>query len=352
MYTNGFDYTTVVAALKDRIGFRQPLGTGAPTLSSAVTTTASGRYFDDFHALVTIDNLKACIPLAAASDANLITMLGNLRSSAIMKALNGIFPAPQVVDQPTFAFERLGRNDQLQSNTGLFVGFEINVANSHDAAVQIDTIRLFMDGEATFNLYLFKDGKAAAEKQVLVTTEAGALTDATPSEWILGRGKWFVGYFQDDLGSVKAYREQACEWAEASFYKAEPMQADATGATTFDRENISYPVPSFGINIELSSFRDYTKAIVKKAPMFDELIGLIFAYNSIEMVIYAVRSNGNERILKDQLQSVGIQLDLNGVAPISDSPQAMGLKQRIDKELKRVQTSFYPNPKSVVIDAD
>ena len=42
-------------------------------------------------------------------------------------------------------------------------------------------------------------------------------------------------------------------------------------------------------------------------------------------------------------------MDLNGAIPAPDSPQVMGLKQRIERESKRVKQAFYPSPKSVVV---
>ena len=347
-YTNGFNHSAVVAALKDRIGFRQPLGTGVPTLSSAVTTTRSGRYFQDFHALVTVENIKATMPQVSASDADLITYLGQIRSAAILRSLNGVFTAPQVVDQPMWAFTRDGEQT-LENSTGKFCGYEIYVADSPDAAVQIEAVRLMLDSAATFNLYVFEDGKTAPIWTEEVTTEAGSVTEITVSGLVLNRGTYWIGYFQNDLGGAKAYREEVAGLTEGILYAAGPMVADATGPTSFERDEISYVSPTYGINVELSSFRDYTHAVKKKAAMFDELIGLNLAYSVLEQVIYAVRSNVNERILKDQLAQVGIQMDLNGAAPISDSPQITGLRQRIDRELRRVKESFYPNPKSVVL---
>lgn len=346
-YTNGYDLSPVLTALKDRIGFRQPVGSGAPTLSSAVTTTGSGRYFQDFHALVTVENIKATMPSAPANDSALITYLGEIRQAAILRALNGVFPGPQVVDQPG-PVSPFGSSDTLQTSSGRFVGFQIQVADSPDAAVQIDALQLYFDQAATFKIYLFKDGNPVRLWEQSVTTEANAIKEVVLTERILKRGRYFIGYFQDDLAGAKAYRDHA-DIRSSALFGVTPMQAPAIGAAALDQNEISYTGDLVGLNIELSSFRDLTTAIVKKASMFDELIGLTFAYQTIEQVIYSTRSNANERILKDQLDRVGIQLDLNGAAPISESPQVSGLRQRIDRELRTVRESFYPSPKAKTV---
>lgn len=349
-YSNGFNVPAVIAALENRIGFRQPTGSGVPTLTSAVTTSTSGRYFQDFHSLVTVENIKATMPQAGASDAQLITYLQDQRKAAILRALNGVFNDAQVIDQPQFVYERYGMNDVLENNAGKFVGIRIEVANTPDAAVQLDSLQLYFDTAVTFDLYLFKDGILAPVWTLEVEADANSLTDVSLTGKVLNRGLYYLGYFQDDLGSAKAYRQQVTGELEPSYFCAETMMSGATGATTFNRDEISYPEQPIGLNVEISSFKDYTTAIKRKAAMFDELVGLTMAYSVIEQTIYAVRSNANERTLKDQLDKVGIQLDLNGVAPISDSPRVTGLKQRIERELKRVKQSFYPTSKAKTIE--
>lgn len=353
-YSNGYDISVVYAALKDRVGFRQPDGSGAPTLTSAVTTTNSGRYFQDFHSLVTAKNIKSTMELPGTAititDAQLITHLENIRKAAIMKALKGVFAAPEVVEQVKL-FSRYGRNDETVENDGMFVGYEINVADRPDAAVQIDALHLYFDSAVTFNIYLFKDGDPAALMTQSVTTVANKVTEVIPTaERIFGRGKYYLGYFQADIGSAKAYREQVECWNDTLMFSVEPIEAEATGATTFDRDELSYIEPQ-GINAEMSSFIDQTRHIKLKAAAFDELIGLTLASSVLEQIIYAVRINPEETVLKGQLAEVGIQLELNGAAPISDGPKITGLKQRIEREAKSVRNSFYPNPKSIVIDA-
>jgi len=339
-YSNGYDLTAVITALENRIGFRQPVGTGAPTLTSTVTTTNSGRYFQDFHSLVTVENIKSTMEQVNASDADLIKSLQSLSKAAIMRALNGVF-THQHIEQVKL-FKRYGKNDQLVTNSGLFVGYEINVADRSDIAVQLDALHVYLDSAVTFNVYLFKDGDPTAVYTMPVTTVANKITEVVVSDKIIGRGKYYLGYFQNDLSTAKAYMEQlGCKNPTCAF-RAEAMQAASTGATTFNRDGISYQAQPFGLNVEMSSFKDHTQQIKRKAASFDELLGLTMAYMVIEQVIYAARSNSTERILKDQLDKIGIQLDLNGTAPISDSPQIMGLKQRIERETTSVQLSFYP----------
>lgn len=285
----------------------------------------------------------------SASDADLIVHLQNIRKAAIMRALNGVFPGKQVIDQLKL-YSRYGVNDSLEVNSGKFIGYEIIVSDKTDAAMQIDSLYVYLDSVVTFNVYLFKDGELAPVMTQAVTTVANKITEVSlTAERILSRGRYYLGYFQADLGAAKAYNEQVDVWNTGCHFSVNAFQATATGATTFNRNELSYTYNALGLNAELSSFTDHTLQIKRKAGMFDELIGLTLAYPVIEQIVYAVRSSVNERITKEAIDKVGVQLDLNGYAPISESPQVMGLKQRIDRETQRVLSSFYPRVKSRVV---
>jgi hypothetical protein len=354
-YTNGFDFNRVINALFGRVGWKQPDKAGSPVINATNLLAKSYRYFNDssFHSIVTIDNIKATIEEAGANDVNLNKHLEGLQRAAIMRCLNAVFCQPEYLEQ-VLLFERLGRNDQPVSNTGQFVGYEINVAPAMDIGIQIDSATLLFDQDVTFNLYLFKDGKKSPISVMQVSAVANEATIVNFTDLILNYigsstkgGRFYFGYFQDDLGAVRAIREQICEQNRTCCFSADAIYAKKNlGEYDFDRNQRAYTVQPYGINLEISSFRDHTQQIVKKVNLFDNVIGLTVAYMVIEQMIYAVRSNTNERILKDQFQQIGINLDLNGTAPISDSPKIKGLAQRIETELNRMRKSFFPKLKS------
>ena len=347
-YSNGYDLTAVHTALASRVGFRQPLGSGVPVINAGNILSDGGRYYQDFHSLVSIANIKATMEQPAASDSDLNTYLTNLKKAAIQRSLNGVFTGSQVIEQVK-VFKRYGQNDTLIPNSSLFCGYEIDVADTQDAGVQIDALHLYFDSVKTFNVYCFKDGVPIAFFTQSVTTVANSITEVVLTDKVLSRGKYYIGYFQDDLVDTKAHKEQVESYAHTCYFRAQPFQAVITGSTTFNRNERQYTGEPHGLNLEISSFKDHTSQIKRKAAMFDELQGLVMAYMVIEQILYSSRSNKDERIFKDQLDKIGIQLEMNGAAPISDSPQIIGLKQRIERETQTVLKSFYPKPKSRTI---
>jgi hypothetical protein len=357
-YSNGFDFNRVIQALFGRVGWKQPVQSGSPVINATNLISKSGRYFNDgsFHSLVTIENIKRTIEEAGASDANLNTHLESFQRAAIMRCLNSVFREPEYIEQ-VLLFDRLGQNDQPITNTGKFCGYEITLAPAQEYGVQIESATLLFDSDVTFNLYLFKDGKKSPLSVIEVSAVAYEATVVNFSDMVLNYigsntkgGRFYFGYFQDALGPAKAIQEQSCQFNTTRLFCATPVESKKNeGEYDFDRNQRSYTMQPHGLNLEMSSFRDHTNAIVRKAHLFDEVIGLTVAYMTLEQIIYAVRSNGTERVLKDQLQQIGINLDLNGAAPISDSPRIKGLNSRIEEELKRMRQSFFPKPKSQTV---
>jgi hypothetical protein len=357
-YTNGFDKTRVMAALFGRLGWSQPLITGSPVINAANQESKSGRYFNDgsFHTLVTVANVKQTMEEAGANDANFNQHLTGLQRACIMRCLNKVFQEPEYL-QEVLLFNRTGENDTPIQNEGKFVGFEISLAPDNNFSVQIESATLLFDQDVSFNLYLFKDGKKSPLTVLEVSAVAYESTVVNFSNLVLNYigattkgGRFYFGYFQDDLGSAQAIKEQVCRSEMTLCFRADPFSSQRKpGEYDFDRDARSYPFDPYGINLEMSVFRDFTNVIVKKAHLFDEVLGLTNAYIVIEQIIYAVRSNATERILKDQLEKVGIQLDLNGAAPISDSPRIKGLSQQIDAEFKRMRESFFLKGKTKTI---
>lgn len=340
-YSNGYNLAEVLPKLFGRLNWLDS------SLNSTNTTSISGRYFDDgsFHSLVTVPNIKATVP----EQSNWNTFFQRKQNAVIARCLNSVFNEPEYIQQ-TLLYDRCNEQETLIPNEGKAVGVKIHLIKRFDVSCFVNSLQLYFDGAATFNIYLFKQGSKTALKTKSVTTVANTKTWIDLSDWLLNYKEsavYYVVYFQNDLGSVKAIQEQAEECKTLAF-DADFFTATTTG-TDFNRVEMSeYSLPH-GLNMQVSSFRDYSQNILNQPALFDNLIGLTMAYQTIEDMIYSVQSSGKERIIKEQLLSIGIQLDLNGVAPISESPKVIGLKQRIDQEAARVKKAFYAKPKSQTV---
>lgn len=353
-YTNGFCFSQVMAALFGRIGWQQPTGTGNPVLNATNLLSKSGRKFNDgsFHALVTLQNIKAIMEQESASDADFNAYIEGLQRAIILRSLNGVFNNPEYITQGLL-YERWGSQDTEIANSGKFVAWKIRVPSAIDLAIQIDSVALYFNEAATFNLYLFNDVKAAPVWTGEVTTVANSQTVVNLADIVLNHiggnnlgGVFYFGYFQNDLGTAKAIRESYSTFNTSRPYGATMIEATPIGANDFVRSNIGYSsYQSFGMNLHISVFRDHTWQIVRKAALFDNVNGLQMAAQVIEQSTYSTRSNSTERAIKSQTNDLNASMDLTGAAPISDGPKTTGLRTQITQELKRMHESFFPMPK-------
>lgn len=348
--TNGYNHTEVLTTLFSRLGWRQ--GTlDVPTLSAANLLSNSGRYFNDAHPLVTIKNIKDTVEDYSKSDSEFNTYLGELQNSVIADVLNRVFQ-PKFWDAPKTLFERTDGADSTTENDSLFVGYRIRPAADNGVMVQANALTLLFDGAATFNVYLFHDRKSAPLKTKSVTTVANQQVVVDLTEWFLPYlgtttgGSYFIGYFQDDLGSAKAINESVC-WNSTFCFKYESALAEVAGAAQMGS---SYSVTgrTGGLNIEMSSFADYTKKIIRNASLFDNAVGLGMAVKVLESLLYSVnRSNGTERNLKEVIAEA--TYDLSGALPIAGTAKKRSLKEDYSAALEVLHNQFSPNPKSTVI---
>lgn len=354
-YTNGFDLQKVLTALFGRIGWVQtPTG---PTLDATNLISRSGRNFNDgsFHQIVSLDNIKGLMDKPNASDAEFNAYLRSMVKGAIMRCLTAVFDEPEYISQG-LAYHRhaYAYNDQTIENTGKFVGFQISLPPTDEIAVQIDSVSLLFDSDVTFNLYVFTDVKADPVHTIEVTATANNQVIVDMPDLILNSigaqnhsGTFYFGYFQDDLGSAKAIREQNICFSERNVYALQSIEARTNGST-IDKQNIGYSYVSYGLNPHISAFADHTGKIVKKPGLFDNVVGLQVVAQVAELILFNTRSNRTERILKDDADKVQLALELTGSAPISQSPKTTSLRLRIQEELDRIEESYNREPKMII----
>jgi hypothetical protein len=350
MYSNGLKHTEVLTAMLGRLGWRQGTIT-VPTLSSDNLTSDSGRYFNDFHSLVTVKNIIDTVEDSSISDTDFNTYLQDIQKGVISETLNKVF-SPQYFDSPKSLFERFNTTSTTQNNTGLFVGYKIRPAADNHITVQVNSLQLLFDGAATFNIYLFHERKAAPLKIQSVTTVANDTVEVDLVDWYLSHsdlpGCYYIGYFQDDLGTVKAINENA-EWNLNAFcFQYESVFTNVLDTERIDRNNYGGLGTTSGLNLELSSFADRTKKIMRNISLFDNAIGYGMAVKVLEGIIYSTnRSNGNERALKEVIAEA--TYDLTGTLPIAGTAKKRSLRDEYNDSLNELCQAFNPNPKAQTI---
>jgi len=346
MYTNGINITSVQDALYGRIGWEQSTKSGAPVVSTENKASVSGRYFQEFHPLVTVENIKASQENPDITDDQLNTLLESRVKSSITKSLVNVYEDTQMLEK-VLLYERTGDNDILENNSDRFVGYEINVARDYSKKTQVVACELYFDTEVTFNLYLFKDGVATPVKTQSVTTTAGSIKRVTLDDVYLGYegvSKYYLGYFQNDIGSAKAYKENVYSKEKTFCFSADSMYSERVGSN-FNRDSISYPDQPIGLNLEIIAFNDITEIVLNNPSMFDNAIGYNVAIWALELMLNNTRSSNVERMTKEMVNV--IYRDLNQVTT-AENPFNSGLKSILKNEYKRLKELVKATPKATV----
>lgn len=336
----------VKTALLTRVGWKQPTTSGYDVLTGDNLVSLSGLYFSDFHKALTIKNIKDTQEDESISDVDFNTYLLDCQKSAIVRVLNGVFNKDSIIDQFQFYSRWDGRNFETREKESKFVGFRINLVDDYGYALRINSLSLLFDSAVTFNIYCYHSAKGLIYTKS-VTTVANTETIVNLTDLILSiseltykQGEFYIGYFEDDLSTAKAIEYTSPDYEEAHIFHYSGVEIEPTGATSFDKETTVYTFDNYGINLEVTEVKDYTSVICRNANLFDEAVGLQMAVDLIEQIISSTRSNGTERITKDQLAS--LYNDLNLDMPTDERPYSAGLKNRLKRELQRLNRNFFP----------
>ncbi len=358
-YSNGFRVNDVMAALLNRTRWRQPSSSLFPFQLTDNNvwgnTNPYGIVFESVHKIVTPLNIFYSQENEKISQDDFNTYLQNLQSDAILKVLKGVFNKSEALEKKLL-FERYGRQDYVNINTGAFVGVKIMPARKFDITCQIDNVALKFTQDASFNLYLIHDAQPSIYIATIpVNAVANAQTVVNIGQMLSysgngnKSGQYFLGYFQNDLGSAQAINEIIERFNDTYNFGMVPIEMNVVNGV-IDVNNHAYTIKTHGFNIQMSAFRDYTQLIVDNAYLFDNLIGLQVAADVIELIQNSTRTDLIKRI--SQESSAALYRDLNTAASTEQMPFTTGLKERIKREADRVKRELFPKHRFTSITHD
>lgn len=340
-----FDAARVNTALYQRLGWRQPTKTGLPTLDADNKVTNSGRYFQDFHSLVTVENIWDCQLDSEISDSEFNTLLDSFQKAAIQKVIANVFQQDDVIENHVlFPYENVWTN--TLTNEGDFVGYEFQVAKDKDISVVINSLIAEFDAEEAIIFYLFHSSQQTAidSQEITTTTNSSKETNVT---WNLEASKYqggtyYIGYLTTGLTAQAVNREYDLANVQSG-YKCvgiQPIKVSGwTSASLFDIEDIEYEGDTYGLNFDISSLRNFTNIIEQNKQIFDEAIGWQMAVDVLELIASSVRENRVERITKSFAFD-----ELNRV-PNAENNYSYSIKKRLEKELDKVKHTLFGKAK-------
>jgi len=347
--SNGFDTTAILGALTGRIGWRQP--PSGPVLTDGNKASASGRYFQDFHPMATVQNIKDTIEFGESmNDAQFNAFLESMRKSAVLRMVNGVFNKTQLIES-TLIFDRKLRNDIPTNNFGKFCGYRLMIGPG-EFALQVSRASFLFNKDVSFTLYLYQDAIVDPLYSIGVTAEAFNEAYIELPEWIVNYvsaksmgGVFYIGYYQDEIAAqgAVALDEFVTQWNRSYVFGYTAFEAVADFENlSFVRVAVPYTLRTYGMNLEVQTYRDFTNKIIKNASLFDEAIGLTMAVEALGYITYSSRSNKTQRITQEMATIIYNEIMNSGDA-LQLNPYVAGLKQQLTQEIGRLNRNFFPD---------
>jgi len=346
-----FDVTTIqniaISAGNSLVGWKQPTKFGSVVLDAILKTSRSGLTFETGSRIVSVDNIKNSIEDELATDEEVNTELKNIVKEAFAKTLNSIFNEDDFKGGGLL-FKHETDKQTIELPTNSFVGFEINTRKANDLSIVITRLLLNFDADQSVKVLLFSSEKKAA----IYSSTISALQDDTVAEeinWILSNykygGKFYLGYLTSSITANPIARNYELANLQTSFNNVDiqPIQVVHNAETMFDPNDVVYSdsSTSWGINLDMQSYEDWTQTINSNQRMFARCLVLQVAVDVADLLLHSVRSNGIEVINKS-----AIVFELNGNVNNAKMPEKIGLFKLLAIEEKRLRNTF--NPKGIV----
>lgn len=330
------------------VGWKQTSRTGSPVVNAANLLSSSGLYYQFGSGLCTVDNIKACIDDEAISDANLNTYLSDLVKSALSDVCARVFAEDDHIDTGLLLkFEN--KFSETLTNATDFVGFEIDLSKRNDLSVLINSLITEFDASGTVKLLLFNSQVNAAIKSQSITLTANTAVHTTPTtSWTLNDlqygGKWYIGYLRGSLTpkAIKRNYQMASVMTLFPEMGIRPIRVpDWNAETMFDPSDIHYEADTWGLNLNLSLYKDFTYIVKSNINRFAKALQLQVCMNVVDLISNTVRSNKAERLSKN-----AAILELNGNRTNPNFPEHAGLVAKLGKEIAALRSTY--NPKGII----
>ena len=333
-----------IDSLLGLVGFRQSTITEYAVLDADNIASSSGLFVGDISGLLTVKNIHQSQEDKDISDVNFNTFLKNRMKSSFLNLTKAVFSDNDLIENKVlFPYEN-DFNTTLTNATD-FVGYELDVAKIKNINVVLNKIMLTFDGVDSVKILLFHSTQNALQTSETITTVANSAKHTTlnwdlPAANSVSGGKWYIGYLRSGL-TAKAYDrnyENASLQSRFNCVVITPIQVSGWDAETlFDVNDIEYTAETWGINLDISSLKDFTSYVVENEDRFARGLQLQIAADLLNLLATSTRSNRDERIIKS-----AALYDLNGNRSNPEIPYSIGVLNQLKNEIAAIKKLISP----------
>lgn len=332
------------------------------TIKDELTKSETGQYYQDFHPLLTLDNIRSVAPKFDEGNDSFSDWLKIKTEASILKAVE-TFYSTKLADktirnilESKVLFDGAGRLTDVVRNTNSLVGFEIIPVRADGATLKIEKVGLQFNQNGKFTLYLFHSSSPEPIKTIEVDYTKNGVIQWIEAELYLpyisestdAGGSWFLCYNQTELPEGMMAIEKNRDWSKepcrscssseyaswqawSQYLEVHPFKTPAPSEMKmWDIEDNLYTyTTNYGLNLKVTMECDLTDIIVEQRRSFQNVIGLQVAADMIREFAY----NPNFRINRMQQNFSRNELlyELDGD---SQGYKKSGILYRLDKAME------------------
>jgi hypothetical protein len=328
------------------VGLRQPYDPKYAILDATLLVSSSGMYFEQYCSYVTIENLFNTQPFCYINSTNFNLTLTNAIKDSISKGIQSCFMENDIIENKLlYDYSNRKTSDYELVNGSDFVGYEITVSKRKDIKAIVNKVFTEFSGTGSLKLLLFNDNSVTTQqtKSITVTSKTALETvlnwELPYSNGVAG-GKYYIGYLTNGL-TPKAINREWNGSNRPNRYNAlsiKPVKIpNWTTETLFDIDTVEYTANTYGLNFDISSYRDYTSIVVNNKNMFTDVIGYQFAADMLGLMI--ATNVETELPVKGNLL-----LELQGNFNSDNLPMVKGVMTKLTESIEIVKRKLTEQP--------
>lgn len=319
--------------------------------ANLIATPTSGLYFNDFHPLLTPDNLFSIRPdfhidqTGTTLNTSFSSWLRQKTDAAVIKAVEAWLShkfhnrtARNLLERDTLLKTATG--NQKDVNNSKKVGREFVPRRNRGIKMTVKEVGIQLDENCTVTIYLYHQGAQ-------VDTEVVAYTGNDQTQWsevnweLSGEGSYLIFYDQSqnpNIQSINGFYDNIGNTPERPPYCSEKC-FKYFASTEFEVSDVTDTPLSYtggtnhGLNFKVTVECDYTEFILEQKNLFKNLIGYQAAMDMLREMAYNpnVRVNRNASNLAEMQKLILYEID-------GDSQgRKGGLAMKFDEAMKTIQ---------------
>jgi len=337
-----YNKTLIKDGLFGVVGFQADERTEfADIFNAANLASSSGLYFNEAHAIVNAENIKAIYNEIeeATPYTKLNALIERKVKGSIIKAVDRVFQIKKpdvksIIDKEVIFKDSLNLSETISNGTK-FCAYEIRLKQGQNAKLSLKRIAAAFTETDSITLYLFHDSQEDPVDTISINTTAMAENWQSSDiviEYDNGTqvgGAWYLGYYQEDLSTNEAI-ERDCDqhyfYSDCYYIRAVDSVNYIQGKLP-DIDNITESIEAHGLNFDIQVEADLTDFMLEIKNEFDKVIQMQFAFDFLEECLYSKRLNHLERVNRDQLI-----IELKG----TDTDKTIGLEYKLRETIQEM----------------